>query len=80
MKKYYTRVCNFYYGSESKKKVKNKTSLPLNGNDCISFDSLEIITRKSKKKINIKEIKKQNSFLKQKIKFDLKLITKKKKI
>ncbi len=50
MKKYYTRACNFYYGHESKLKVKKKLSLPLNGNDFISFDKIEIITKNSKKK------------------------------
>ena len=80
MQKYYTRVCNFYYGSDSKLKVKKKLSLPLNGNSLISFDSLEIWTRKSKKKIHIKEIKKQSKKLRKKIFLDLKKITKKKKI
>ena len=45
--KYYTRACNFYYGSISKEKIKKKLSLPLNGNNLISFDKIEIITRKS---------------------------------
>ena len=61
MIKYYTRACNFYYGSVSKKKIKKKLSLPLNGNNLISFDNIEIITRKYKKKIHIKEIKKQKT-------------------
>ena len=50
MIKYYTRACNFYYGNISKEKIKKKASLPLNGNKLISFDSLELLTRKSKKK------------------------------
>ena len=79
MQKYYTKVCNFYYGSDSKIKVKKKLSLPLNGNNFISFDSLEILSRNSKKKIHIKEIKKQSKKLRKKIYFDLKKITKKKK-
>ena len=79
MKKYYTRACNFYYGSTSKEKIKKKLSLPLNGNSLISFDTLEIITRKSKKKIHISEIKNQSFNIKKKIKKDIKLITKKKK-
>ena len=54
MKKYYTRACNFYYGSESKLRVKKKLSLPLNGNSLISFDCIELINRKSKKIINVK--------------------------
>ena len=51
MKKYYTRACNFYYGGESKTLVKKKKSLPLSGNKEISFDTIEIISRKSKNKI-----------------------------
>ena len=80
MIKYYTRACNFYYGSISKEKIKKKLSLPLNGNDLISFDNIEIITRKYKKKIHIKEIKNQNISIKKKIKKDIKLITKKKNL
>ena len=79
MIKYYTRACNFYYGLESKEKIKKKLSLPLNGNNLISFDNIEIINEKNKKKIHIKEIKKQNNKIKKKIKEDIKLITKKKK-
>ena len=63
MKKYYTRVCNFYYGNISKKLVKQKKTLPLNGNVEISFDHVEILTRNFKKKIHIKEIKKLSKFL-----------------
>ena len=66
MIKYYTRACNFYYGSISKEKIKKKLALPLNGNNLISFDSVEIITRKYKKKIHIREIKKQSSKIKKK--------------
>ena len=79
MEKYYTRACNFYYGSESISKVKKKLSLPLNGNHNISFDSIEIFTRKYKKKINVKEIKNQATNLRKKLNLDLKIITKKKK-
>jgi len=79
MKKYYTRACNFYYGSTSKEKIKKKLSLPLNGNNLISFDTIEIITRKYKKKIHIREIKNQSNKIKKKIKEDIKLITRKKK-
>ena len=79
MIKYYTRACNFYYGSESKEKIKKKLSFPLNGSNLISFDNIEIITRKYKKKIHISEIKKQTSQIKKKIKEDIKFITGKKK-
>ena len=76
MKKYYTRVCNFYYGNISKKLVKQKKTLPLNGNVEISFDYVEILARKFKKKIHIKEIKKLSKFLKNKINKDIKIIIK----
>ena len=56
MKRYYTRACNFYYGNESKALVDKKESLPLNGNKEISFNFIEIISRKSKKKVSIKYI------------------------
>ena len=79
MIKYYTRACNFYYGSISKDKIKKKLSLPLNANNLISFDSIEIITRKNKKIIHINEIKNLSYKIKNKIKKDIKLITKKKK-
>ena len=49
MDKYYTKPCNFYFGRKSKKKVQNKEALPLNGNKSISFDKIEIISRKEKK-------------------------------
>ena len=78
MKKYYTRVCNFYYGNTSKKLIKQKKTLPLNGNPKISFDHIEILSRNSKKKIHIKDIKKLSKFFKVKIKNDLKKIVKKK--
>ena len=51
MQKYYTRACNFYFGKRFLKKVKSKSALPLNGNTNISFDTIEIITRKKKKLI-----------------------------
>ena len=49
MSRYYTRACNFYYGEESKDLVKKK-SIPLHQMKEVSFDQIEIITRKSKKK------------------------------
>ena len=79
MIKYYTRACNFYSGQRSKEKVKKGYALSLNNNNLISFDTIEIITRKYKKKIHIKEIKNQSYKIKKKIKEDIKLITRKKK-
>ena len=78
MSRYYTKVCNFYYGQKSKILVKKKKALPLNGFSNISFDHIEIISRKSKKIISIKEIKKLPIKLKKKVNYDLDIIKKKK--
>ena len=80
MPQYYTRVCNFYYGSQSIKFVKEKKTLPLNGLKEISFKKIEIITRKSKKKILIKEINNLPTKIKKKIQKDIRFITKKKNL
>ena len=77
MKKYYTRVCNFAYGKSSIKLVREKKNLSLNGNKEFSFSQIEIITRNSKKIINLKNIKKLSKSLKEKIDKELKIITKK---
>ena len=58
MKKYYTRVCNFYYGNQANILIKNKKALPLHGNSDISFDHIEILSRDSSKLIHIKDINK----------------------
>jgi dihydropteroate synthase len=79
MKKYYTRVCNFYYGSKSIRLINQKKTLPLKGNSQISFNQIEIISRNSKKLINIKDIKKLSISLKKKINKDLKIVIKKNK-
>ena len=79
MTRYYTRACNFYYGKESKILLRKKDTLPLNGLQEISFDHIEIFTRKSKKKIFIKDVKKLSKSLQKKIIFDLKKITSKNK-
>ena len=79
MSRYYTRVCNFYYGSKSKLLVKKKLTLPLNGSKKISFDKIEIISRKSIKEISIKEIDKLPSQIKKIVKYDIELITKQRK-
>ena len=80
MNRYYTRACNFYYGLKSKTLVKKKKTLPLNGNREISFDKIEIISRKSSKTINLNEIHKLPISLKKKIKKDIKNISLKKNI
>ena len=48
MRKYYTRPCNFYYGSNARKLIKNKKAHCLAGNSDIAFDQLEIFQRKKK--------------------------------
>ena len=79
MRRYYTRACNFYYGKESKLLLTRKKTLPLNGNKEISFDHFEIISRKSKKKISINNLKKLSKSLQIQIILDLKNITSKNK-
>ena len=79
MSRYYTRVCNFYYGNHSKKLVNKKKSIPLNGIKEISFDQVEIITRNSKKKIFLNKIKYLPKLLKEKVYLDLRKIKSKKK-
>ena len=79
MPRYYTRVCNFYHGKHSIKLVNQRKTLPLNQKKEISFDQIEILTRKSKKKISLNQIKNLSKSLKKKINFDLKKIKSKKK-
>ena len=79
MQRYYTRVCNFYYGNKSKFLVNKKKTLPLCSNKEISFDHIEIISRNSKKIISIKNLNSLSKLLKKKIILDLKNITSKKK-
>ena len=79
MKKYYTRACNFYYGKTSKNLIRNKKSLPLNGNSNISFDHIEILTRNGNRLIHINKIKKLPLTIKKQVNKDLKSILKRKK-
>ena len=82
MRKYYTRACNFYYGSTSIKLIKKKKALPLCGNNKIAFDKVEVFIRTKKKVstkiINLKEINSQKKNLKNQIKIDIKKILSKK--
>ena len=84
MNKYYTRACNFYYGYFSKKLVKKKLSLPLCGNQNISFDKVEIFSRGKKKIIskivNLNQIKFLPNLIKKKVFSDIRKITSKKKL
>ena len=79
MQRYYTRACNFYIGNQSKILVNKKRAIPLHQIKEISFDHIEIITRKSKKKISINQIKYLPNDLKKKIYLDIKKIKSKKK-
>ena len=83
MIKYYTRACNFKYGSIARRLIKKKVALPLCGNKNISFEEIEIIKRTNKKLsskiIDLKKIKTLSKYQKNKIRKDLKLITKKRK-
>ena len=79
MKKYYTRACNFFYGSNSKNLIKKRLTLPLCGDNSISFNQIEIFIRKKKKIeskiINIKNIKKLPFVIRNKVFQDIKKIT-----
>ena len=79
MAKYYTRACNFYYGLISADKVRKKLSIPIHGNKLISFDTVEIISRRKSKIINIKDINKLKGQRRKKIISDIKKISKKRK-
>ena len=79
MSRYYTRACNFYYGSISKDLVRKKKSIPLNGNKEISFDKIELISRKLKRKISINGLNKLPKLQKKQVFQDLQKITSKKK-
>ena len=80
MKKYYTRACNFYYGTNAKNLIKKKLAFSLCGNKNIAFDNIEILSRdKPTKLINIKNIKKLPNEIKKSILIDLKKITSKRK-
>jgi dihydropteroate synthase len=75
MRKYYTRACNFYYGTKAKNLIKKNLALPLCGNKNIAFDNIEILSRNKKKKlINIKNIKKLPTQIKKIVLKDLKKI------
>ena len=79
MQRYYTRACNFYFGNQSKILVNKKKSIPLHQIKEISFDHVEIITRKKIRRISINQVKKLPNNLKKKINADIKKINSKKK-
>ena len=86
MRKYYTRPCNFYYGSYAKKLINKNKAYSLAGRTDIAFDQIEILIKNKKRNIKsrffkISEIKKLDNKLALLIRNDLKkIITKRKKI
>ena len=83
MRKYYTRACNFYHGSDATKLIKLNKALPLNGKKDIAFDNIEIFSREKKgvkvNLIHLKKINKLSKNIRKVIKKDLKNITSKRK-
>ncbi len=83
MRKYYTRACNFYHGSEARRLIQIKKALPLNGKNNIAFDSIEIFSReKSGVKvnlINVNKVYKLNKKIRKIVKEDLSKIVSKRK-
>ncbi len=78
MDRYYTRACNFYFGNQSKNLVLKEKTIPLHQIKEISFDQIEIISRKSKRIISIHKIKNVSKKLREKIDKDIVKIKSKK--
>ncbi|MBL6857089.1 MAG: dihydropteroate synthase [Pelagibacteraceae bacterium] len=75
MRKYYTRACNFYYGTKAQNFIEKKLALPLCGNKSLAFDHIEILSRKNKSKvIHIKKINLLNKVVKHIVQDDIKKI------
>jgi dihydropteroate synthase len=75
MRKYYTRACNFYYGTKAQNFIEKKLALPLCGNKSLAFDHVEILSRKNKSKvIHIKKINLLNKVVKHIVQDDIKKI------
>ena len=83
MRKYYTRACNFYHGSEAIRLIQTKKALPLNGKNNIAFDSIEIFSREKRgvkaNLININKVFKLNKKIRKIVKEDLSKIVSKRK-
>jgi len=83
MIKYYTRACNFIYGSRAKFLLKKRKAYSLCGLKNIAFNYIEIISRKNNqiksKVIHIKDIKNLKRSEKKKINKDIEKITTKRK-
>ena len=54
MRKYYTRPCNFYYGSYARSLIAKKKAFPIAGNPNIAFDQIEIFQRKQNQVVESK--------------------------
>ena len=84
MIKYYTRACNFYYGSLATSLIIKKKALPLCGNTKIAFDKVEILKRNNQivksKIIKLNELKNLNDNEKLIIKKILKKFAREEKI
>ena len=78
MRKYYTRACNFFYGSNSRKLVKKKLTLPLCGDNLISFNQIEIFIRNKKnvksKTVYLKDVQKLPKAVKDQVVQDIEKI------
>ena len=79
MRRYYTCACNFYFGRYSRFLIEKKKTLPLHGQNNISFSHLKIISRNSEKITDIKKINTLSKNIKTQVKKDLINIIKKKK-
>jgi len=80
MRKYYTRVCNFYFGNKARNLIKERKALSFSGNLNICFDHIEILSRgENSKLIHINKIKKLPFQIRKKISKDLLNISKIKK-
>jgi len=80
MREFYTRACNFYYGTIANKLILDKKALPLNSRKDIAFDQIEIFQRKESQIVeskfcSITEIKKLDKKILFVIESDLKNIT-----
>ena len=83
MRKYYTRACNFYHGSEAIRLIQTKKALPLNGKNNIAFDSIEIFSREKRgvkvNLINVNKFFKLNKKIRKIVKEDLSKIVSRRK-
>ena len=59
MRKYYTRPCNFYYGSYAKKLINKNKAYSLAGRTDIAFDQIEILVKNKKKILKVDFLKYQ---------------------